>query len=68
MSIVDHNGRPVAYGWNDIAAQERYESDGTLRLMADEEFERRFPDLFCGRKIMESRRKEEEGECSARGS
>ena len=43
MSIVDHNGQPIAYGWNDIAAQEKFESDRTLRLISDEEFARRFP-------------------------
>jgi hypothetical protein len=46
MSIVDHNGRPVAYGWNDIAAHERYQNDRALRLISDEEFERCFSHLF----------------------
>jgi hypothetical protein len=48
MSIVDHNGRPVAYGWNDIAAQEKFEGDRTLRLIPDEEFERCFPQVVRG--------------------
>lgn len=45
MSIVDHNGQTIAYGWNDIAAQEKFESDRTLRLISDEEFARRFPHI-----------------------
>jgi hypothetical protein len=45
MSIVDENGQPVAYGWNDIAAGERWEQDPRLRLMPDEEFARRFPEI-----------------------
>jgi hypothetical protein len=45
MSILDEQGEPVAYGWNDIAAQERWERDKRLRLISDEEFARRFPEL-----------------------
>ena len=41
----DENGQPVAYGWNDIAAGERWEQDPRLRLMPDEEFARRFPEI-----------------------
>lgn len=45
MSIVDHEGKPIGYGWNDIAASEAVERNPTLRLMTDEEFERRFPSI-----------------------
>lgn len=49
MSIVDENGQPVAYGWNEIAASERWENDRRLRLISDEEFARRFPHLVSGK-------------------
>jgi hypothetical protein len=45
MSIIDENGKPVAYGWNEIAARERWEADPRLRLISDEEFARRFPHI-----------------------
>lgn len=46
MSIVDENGKPVAYGWNDEAAWERGKRDKSLHLIPDNEFEARFPELF----------------------
>ncbi|HEX7861874.1 MAG TPA: hypothetical protein VF773_16180 [Verrucomicrobiae bacterium] len=49
MSIVDENGQPVAYGWNEIAASERWEKDCRLRLISDEEFARRFPHIVAGK-------------------
>ena len=45
MSIIDENGKPVAYDWNEIAARERWEADPRLRLISDEEFARRFPHI-----------------------
>ena len=45
MSIIDQNGEPVAYGWNEIAAQEKIETNPHLRAISDEEFERLFPQL-----------------------
>lgn len=46
MSIVDHESKPVGYGWNDIAAAEAVGRNPSLRLISDEEFERRFPDVI----------------------
>lgn len=57
MSIVDHNGKPVAYAWNDIAAQEKHENDRTLRLISDDEFERRFPHLLEAPKRLAPKRR-----------
>jgi hypothetical protein len=45
MSIVDHEGKPIGYGWNDIAASEAVEKNPTFRLISDEEFETRFPEI-----------------------
>lgn len=45
MSIVDHQGKPIGYGWNDIAASEAVGRNPTLRLISDEEFETRFPEI-----------------------
>jgi hypothetical protein len=46
MSIVDVNGEPLAHGWNDEAASERWKRNPKLQLISDEEFEQRFPELF----------------------
>ncbi|HTG43778.1 MAG TPA: hypothetical protein VK633_04535 [Verrucomicrobiae bacterium] len=46
MSIVDQDGKPIAYGWNDEAAAERLERNPKLRGISDAEFERSFPELF----------------------
>ena len=43
MSIVNRKGEPMAYGWNDIAAQELVEKNPGLRMISDEEFETLFP-------------------------
>lgn len=43
MSIINRNGEPIAYGWNDIAAQEMIEKNPGLRMISDEEFETLFP-------------------------
>ena len=50
MSIVDENGQPVACGWNEIAASERWENDRhRLRSISNEEFARRFPHIVYGK-------------------
>ena len=46
MSLVDENGRPIAYGWNDEAAVERCKNEPGLKLLSDTEFEELFPELF----------------------
>lgn len=46
MSLVDQNGNPLAYGWNDDAAAERCKKDSTVTMISDAEFEELFPDLF----------------------
>jgi hypothetical protein len=48
MSIIDEKGEPLAYGWNDIAAQEQFEKNPNLRLVSDKEFERLFPHIAAG--------------------
>ena len=47
MSIIDENRKPVAYGWNDEAASERWKFNKRLQLIPDKEFEARFPELFA---------------------
>ena len=59
MSIVDEQGNPVAYGWNDVAAQERWQSDKCLRLISDEEFARRFPQIVFDRTAPAANRPQE---------
>jgi hypothetical protein len=59
MRILDQQGNPVAYGWNDIAAQERWETDKCLRLISDEEFARRFPEIVYAQNAIAANRPRE---------
>jgi hypothetical protein len=52
MSIIDEEGHPVAYGWNEEAAAERWKRDKTLQLIPDDEFEKRFPELLTHAEIV----------------
>jgi hypothetical protein len=46
MSIIDKDGNPVAYDWNEIAVHEKLKLNSALQAIPDDEFERLFPYLF----------------------